>query len=63
MSKNTRVIILSILAVVELGFGNAIIYHLYKPLAEKNEKEINLLIKFYKKTYNVLLSCNTIFSF
>ena len=46
--------ILSILAVVELGFGNAIIYHLYKPLAEKNEKEINLLIKFYKKTYNLI---------
>lgn len=46
--------ILSILAVVELGFGNAIIFHLYKPLAENNEKEVNLLMKFYKKTYNII---------
>lgn len=46
--------ILSILSVIELGFGNAIIYHLYKPLAEKNKKEISSLVKFYKKTYNII---------
>ena len=46
--------ILSMLAVVELGFGSAIVYHLYKPIAENNEKEICLLMRFYKKTYNII---------
>ncbi|MDO4282312.1 MAG: polysaccharide biosynthesis C-terminal domain-containing protein [Clostridia bacterium] len=48
--------ILSILAVVELGFGSAIIYHLYKPVAEHNEKEITILMRFYKKTYRIIAS-------
>lgn len=48
--------ILSILAVVELGFGNAIIYHLYKPVAENNEKEITILMQYYKKTYRIIAS-------
>lgn len=46
--------VLSMLAVVELGFGSAIIYHLYKPIAENNKKEINILMKFYKKTYRII---------
>lgn len=46
--------VLSMLAVVELGFGSAIIYHLYKPIAEENEKEIKILMKFYKKTYRII---------
>lgn len=46
--------VLSMLAVVELGFGSAIVYHLYKPIAEKNEKQVNILMRFYKKTYNII---------
>ncbi len=46
--------VLSILAVVELGFGNAIIYHLYKPVAEDNKKEIQILVKYYKNIYRVI---------
>lgn len=46
--------ILSILAVVELGFGNAIIYHLYRPISENNQKEITILMQFYKKTYRII---------
>ncbi len=46
--------VLSILAVVELGFGNAIIYHLYKPVAEDNKKEIKVLVKYYKNVYRVI---------
>lgn len=46
--------VLSMLAVVELGFGSAIVYHLYKPIAENDEKQVNILMKFYKKTYNII---------
>ena len=43
--------ILTILSFAELGIGNAIVFNLYKPLAKKDEKKINLLLNFYKKTY------------
>ena len=46
--------ILSMLSLAELGVGNAILFKLYKPLAEKNEKRINILIKFYKKVYTII---------
>ena len=46
--------ILSMLAIVELGFGAAVIYNLYKPIADKDEKKINGLMNFYKKTYNYI---------
>jgi len=46
--------ILSMLSLVELGIGSAIIYSMYKPLAEKNEKEISALMNFYKKIYNCI---------
>lgn len=46
--------ILSMLSLAELGVGTAIIYALYKPLAEKNEKEISALMSFYSKAYRVI---------
>ncbi len=47
--------ILSILAIAELGIGTAIIYNLYKPIQEQNQKEIRKLIKFYKKSYKIII--------
>lgn len=44
--------LLSMLSVVELGFGVAIVYNLYKPISEKNYGEISAIMKFYKKVYN-----------
>ena len=46
--------IISILGIVELGIGSAIIYNLYKPIQEKNEELIKSLMKFYKKAYNII---------
>lgn len=46
--------ILSILSVVELGFGSAIIFHLYKPISENDNEKIKLLLKMYKKTYRII---------
>ncbi len=46
--------ILTLLSVAELGVGEAIIYHLYKPLAENDEKKIKTYIRFYKKAYTTI---------
>lgn len=56
--------VLTILSFAELGIGNAIVFNLYKPIADKDEKKINMLLVFYKKTYFVIgmfmLVCGTI---
>lgn len=46
--------ILSMLSIAELGFGSAIVYHLYKPVAEKNIQEIKSLVKYYRKVYHII---------
>ena len=46
--------ILTILSFAELGIGNAIVFNLYKPIANKDNKKINILLKFYKKTYYLI---------
>lgn len=46
--------ILSILSLAELGVGTAIIYALYKPLAEKNEDQIAKLMNFYSMAYTCI---------
>ncbi|MDO4379075.1 MAG: hypothetical protein Q4C64_08135, partial [Erysipelotrichia bacterium] len=43
--------ILTILSFAELGIGNAIVFNLYKPLAEDDFEHVNLLLKFYRNTY------------
>lgn len=46
--------ILQVLSLMELGFGSAIIFALYKPLAERNYQKINALMRFYKTAYNII---------
>lgn len=46
--------ILSMLSIAELGFGSAIVYNLYKPMAEKNEEEIKSLVKYYRNVYHII---------
>lgn len=46
--------VLSVLELAELGIGTAIIYHLYKPLAEDDKEEIKSIMHFYKKCYTVI---------
>lgn len=43
--------IISMLSIAELGIGSAIIYHLYKPVAENDKEKIKSLLKLYKKCY------------
>lgn len=46
--------ILTVLSLAELGIGSAIIYALYKPLAEDDKEKISSLMRFYKKAYNLI---------
>lgn len=46
--------ILTILSFAELGIGNAIVFNLYKPLANDDKKQVNLLLKFYRNTYSLI---------
>lgn len=46
--------ILSVLALSELGIGNAIIVHLYKPIAEHDEITISRYMNFYAVAYRVI---------
>ena len=46
--------ILTLLSFAELGIGQAIIFSLYKPIAEQNEDKICALMRLYEKTYRLL---------
>lgn len=46
--------LVTVLSLAELGIGSAINYSLYKPLAEKNIRQISLLMKLYKRAYIII---------
>lgn len=46
--------ILTMLSLAELGFGTAMVYSMYKPLAEKDEQKLRQLMKLYKKVYIII---------
>ena len=48
--------ILSMLSIVETGFGTAIIVNLYKEVAVDNKEKIKSLLLFYKKIYRIVAS-------
>ena len=46
--------ILSVLSLADLGIGTAIVFLLYKPLAEHNINKISVLMKFYRSIYRLI---------
>ena len=46
--------IISMLAIAELGVGTAIIYNMYKPIAEDDRETIKSLLLYYKKCYRII---------
>lgn len=46
--------ILSMLSLAELGIGSAIIYNMYKPLAENNKEMLKSLMNLYSKAYRII---------
>ncbi len=43
--------ILTVLSLAELGFGSAIVYHMYEPMATHNYQKVVGLLQFFKKAY------------
>lgn len=48
--------VLTMLSIFELGIGSAIIYNLYEPIAHNKVEKIKSLMKFYKKSYNIIVA-------
>lgn len=46
--------ILTVLSLAELGFGTAMVYSMYKPLANNDNKKIQALINLYAKVYAII---------
>ena len=46
--------IISVMSVVELGFGSAIIYNLYRPFSENNHNLVKSLVNYYKRVYSII---------
>lgn len=49
--------ILSMLSLTELGVGTAIVYALYKPIAQNDREKITAIMQFYGKAYK-LIGCS-----
>ena len=46
--------ILSFLSLTELGLGSAIVYSMYKPIAQNDTVALRALLNFYRKLYRVI---------
>lgn len=46
--------VLAMLSLTELGVGSAIVYNLYKPLAEDNHEKVCQLMDLFKKAYRII---------
>lgn len=53
--------ILNILSFAELGIGSAIVFSLYKPIAENNQTKIRSYMKVYRNTYLIIGSIVLVF--
>lgn len=46
--------ILSVLSLAELGVGNAIVYSMYKPIAENDTEKVKSLLRLYRNLYFII---------
>lgn len=46
--------ILTVLSLAELGFGTAMVYRLYQPIAARDYKKAAALLRFYRRIYQVI---------
>ena len=46
--------ILNVLSFAELGFGTAIVYAMYKPIAQNDTKKISAYMNYFKMVYRVV---------
>lgn len=52
--------IISLISIAELGISSAIIYHLYKPIADNDRLEITKLMNLYKDAYRIIAGVITV---
>lgn len=53
--------VLNILSFTEMGIGSAIVFSLYKPIAENNQVKIRSYMKIYRNTYFIIGSIILVF--
>lgn len=46
--------VLNVLNITELGFGSALVYAMYKPMADNDTEEICKLLNYYRKCYRII---------
>lgn len=46
--------IIQVLSLSELGFSSAMVYNMYKPVAEGNVAKMNALLNFYRSAYQII---------
>lgn len=46
--------IIAVLSLAELGFGSAVVYSMYKPIAENDTPKICALLRLYKRIYLII---------
>lgn len=46
--------VLTLLSIAELGFGTAVTYSLYQPIADHDTEKIKALMGFFKKAYQII---------
>lgn len=46
--------VLQVLNLAELGFGSAVAFCMYKPIADGDDDKVNALLAFYKRVYRVI---------
>ena len=46
--------VLSVLSIAELGFGSALLYAMYAPIAREDNVKVIQLLDFYKKAYRII---------
>ncbi len=46
--------VLGVLSLAEMGIGTTMNYMLYKPMAQRDTRKIQLLMSFYKKVYRII---------
>lgn len=46
--------ILSMLSLAELGFGSAVVYSMYKPVAEENYEKLGAILAYFRYVYRIV---------
>lgn len=46
--------VITMLGIVDLGIGEAVIFHLYRPIKENDEEAIKSLMRFYRRAFHII---------